>query len=101
VIAPTTAVSNLLRQLVYTRALLRELEAAEHPDITDRFGRVWTWRDEDIYAHDVMAWSLDSITHPDVRLPPAELASNPNYASLCAVCTSAWPVPHHHERNSL
>jgi hypothetical protein len=67
------------------RRALREAEQAEHPDVTDALGRVWTWMDGDIYTHDGMAWPLDHITHPGIGWPTAAALDNPNY-QWCATC---------------
>jgi hypothetical protein len=67
------------------RAEIAAIERAEHPDITDGFGRVWEWWKGDLYRHDgciviprrwIAEWGL----------PPAQLLNNPNYAGLCETC---------------
>lgn len=71
------------------RAALAEIERGEHPDLTDRFGRVWVWQFGDVYVHDgCLAWPQPMILAND-RLPSPALASNPNYR-LCRTCTRDW-----------
>jgi hypothetical protein len=73
------------------RAELAALERAEHPDITDRHGRVWSWWKGDLYRHDdTLAVPADLVA--DWGLPGARLADNPNYAGLCDICRSGWPT---------
>lgn len=81
------AVSTLVDEWWVARAVQRELERAAHPDITDRFGRVWTWKDGDLYTHDnTLAFPLAFIDDR-IGLPRPGLADeNPNYAGLCAIC---------------
>lgn len=68
------------------RAELRALDVAAHPDIVDTYGRVWVWRDRELYSHD------DTLCVPrhmvmTFGLPRKGLADdNPNYARLCATC---------------
>ena len=81
---------GLVRHWLTARAALAELERAEHPDVVDRYGRAWSWVSGDLYRHDCLAWPLDDIEGGKFGLPPARLADNPNYASLCAICTSKW-----------
>lgn len=93
--SPVQHMAEKLSDWRAVRAELADIERAEHPDITDRFGRVWTWSPGhyDIYVHDCLAWSRTRIMHPDVSLPPATLADNPNYSSLCELCRSEWMRP--------
>lgn len=65
-------VSDLLVQWRAARAELAALEAAEHPDITDVHGRVWTWWKGDLYR----------TPRPDIYPPTPE---NPEGGR------SAWP----------
>lgn len=87
------AVGQLIAEWRAARVVLAELERAEHPDITDAYGRVWAWKGRgDIYTHDrtlaiPQAW-IDSY-----GLPSATLADNPNYGRLCATCRQHWPTP--------
>ena len=82
--------ARLVRDWKAARALLREIEEHEHPAITDQFGRVWTWRGGDLYAHDdTLAVPRDFIDK--AGLPPESLRDNPNYARLCDICRSQWP----------
>jgi hypothetical protein len=92
--APDRGLSRMrdtLRDWAESRALLAEVERAEHPDVTDKYGRIWAWSPGhgDIYVHDQMAWPLSSILSPTSGLPSAELRSNSNY-SLCDICTQLW-----------
>jgi hypothetical protein len=84
------AVRSLLAEWKASRAALARLERAEHPDLVDRFGRVWAWESHDVYVHDQLAFPPDAILSPRLRLPSATLADSPNYR-LCDVCTSEWP----------
>jgi hypothetical protein len=52
------------------------------PDVTDKFGRVWTWWKGDLYRHCSMAWTLDMIRAGNFTLP------NVKYEGMCAIC---WP----------
>jgi hypothetical protein len=79
--------ARLVAEWQQARAELRAIEEAEHPPVTDRFGRVWTWKDRDLYVHDQMAWTPQMIERGG--LPSAVLAGNPNY-DLCAICTQNW-----------
>lgn len=73
------------------RAALRALDVAEHPDLTDRYGRTWVWKDGDLYVHDgLMAWTSTMILRQDIGLPAQSLARNPNYAGLCGICRQEW-----------
>lgn len=68
------------------RAELRALEVAEHPPIIDKFGREWTWKDENLYTHDSMAWPATIFDGPDsYGLPKASALNNPNYV-FCDTC---------------
>jgi len=88
-------VSQMLEDLQAVCKQLHEIEVAEHPDITDRWGRTWTWWEGDLYKHDdTLCFPLHFITsteHP-VGLPSAKLADNPGYVDLCSTCTQQWPV---------
>lgn len=74
------------------RMKLREITTKRsHPDITDRFGRVWVWKDRDLYVHDgLIAIPENFVRDPDIQLPNRKLRGNPNYAGLCEICTSEW-----------
>ena len=62
-----------------------------HPDITDRFGRVWVWKARDLYTHDsILCVPSLWITSPDMQLPNRKLGWNHRYAGLCAICKSEW-----------
>jgi len=85
--------TNLLNELAAIRSQLAEIDRAEHPDITDRFGRVWVWRSGDFYAHDdalCFPWYWITSTEHPINLPSSTLADNPNYR-LCKICTQDWP----------
>jgi hypothetical protein len=73
------------------RAELAAIERAEHPDITDRFGRAWEWWKGDLYRHDGTI-AIPQRWIPEWGLPSAKLAGNPNYAGLCETCRQDWPV---------
>lgn len=83
----TTPQSNptagLVSQWQDARATLAAIERAEHPDVTDRFGRVWTWRGKDLYAHCGIAAPKDMID--DFVLPSQTALDNPNY-DPCDIC---------------
>lgn len=87
-----SVMSGLIREWIDVRARLAALEAAEHPDIADRFGRVWTWRKGDLYVHDsTLAFPEDWVRDPEIELPHPRLADNPNYSRLCDICRQDWP----------
>jgi hypothetical protein len=71
------------------RSELAEIERAEHPDIIDHHGRIWTWISGDLYRHCQLAWPERFIRAPH-GLPSPRLADNPNYR-LCEICTKEWP----------
>ena len=89
-----TAVGRLIEEWQEVRRQLATHAAAEHPDITDRYGRIWAWAGRgDLYAHDAtLAYPRRLVEHPDLGLPAAHLGENPNYARLCAACRAHWPV---------
>lgn len=76
-------IAGLVNDWTNARAELHELERAEHPDVTDRFGRVWTWRGKDLYAHCGIAAPKDMID--DFVLPSQTALDNPNY-DPCDIC---------------
>src|SRR5689334_4293693 len=76
-------VGNLVASWQAVRAELHEIERSEHPDITDRFGRVWTWKSKDLYRHCGTACDVDMI--PQFCLPSQRALDNPNY-DLCEIC---------------
>ena len=88
-----TTPSALIARWQQLRAELTELERAEHPDLTDRFGRVWVWRGRDLYVHDdLLAFPRSAIESPTLGLPRVGLVDeNPNYAGLCAICRGGPP----------
>ena len=82
---------NMTEKIVHwldLRNQVAELDRASHPDITDRYGRVWVWvwSSDDLYVHD----ETIAIPHGWIAswgLPAPGLADrNPNYAKLCSVC---------------
>lgn len=79
----TEAVERLLTQWQDARFALAEIERSEHPDITDRFGRVWTWKSKNLYRHCGTACGADMIEH--FGLPTQRALDNPNY-DLCDIC---------------
>lgn len=78
-------VGALLTSWQTARAELKTLEAAEHPDITDRYGRVWVWKGRDLYRHCSTAAPAHMID--SFGLPTQAALDNPNYV-LCAVCVN-------------
>jgi hypothetical protein len=81
----TDVVRVLLASWQQSRAALRVIEEAEHPDVTDAFGRVWVWKDKDLYTHDGMAWPLGHVTNKKMSLPTDQALQNPNY-QWCSIC---------------
>lgn len=83
----TETVSRLIADWQDARTALAELERAEHPDITDRHGRVWTWRGRgDLYRHDGMACPKEFVLDGAIGLPSQAVLDNPNYGELCGIC---------------
>jgi hypothetical protein len=82
-------VSELVPALVdlwlAARAELHEIERAEHPDLTDVFGRPWRWLAGDLYRHDTMVWTRDMVLSPSLRGPSRYALDNLNY-QWCARC---------------
>jgi hypothetical protein len=87
----TTAHAHIRELLVEWQALriiIAEMDVAEHPDIVDALGRVWTWipgGSGNLYGHDGMAWPREHVERPDVGLPSSAVLANPNY-SWCELC---------------
>jgi hypothetical protein len=80
----TEAVGRLIADWQDARAALAELERAEHPDITDSHGRVWTWRGRgDLYRHCGIAAPADMINN--FGLPSQRSLDNPN-SDPCGIC---------------
>ena len=86
-------VPAMLEEWRSLRAELRAAEEAEHPNIVDRFGRVWIWWKGDLYRHDdTLAVPHDMIEI--MNLPRRGLAEdNPNYAGLCFICRQEESEP--------
>lgn len=85
-VAPEAAESpvvGLVAKWQSARAELAELERAEHPNVTDRFGRVWSWWKGDLYRHCGNAAPKHMIG--DFGLPTQAALDNPNY-ELCDTC---------------
>jgi hypothetical protein len=80
-------ISALVDEWQDLRKALREAEEAAHPPITDALGRVWTWKDGDLYTHDSMAWPRAFVESANVGLPTRYALDNPNYR-WCSICTS-------------
>lgn len=79
-----TTITELIVNWQDARARLLELERAEHPDIVDRHGRMWTWRGRgDLYRHCGNAAPAHMIN--DFGLPTQAALDNPNY-DLCVIC---------------
>ena len=84
--------ARLISEWTWLREQIAETERAEHPDITDRFGRAWGWWKGDLYRHCDLCFPGEWVTsteHP-IGLPSPALADNPNY-TLCEICTQDWP----------
>lgn len=81
----TTVIRELIASWQQSRQALRAIEKAEHPNVTDVFGRVWEWKSKDIYTHDGMAWPLDHVTNEKIGLPSKQALENPNY-QWCSTC---------------
>lgn len=78
-----STVSDLIVDWQAARTELWEMEKAEHTDIVDRFGRVWTWKSNDTYRHCGNAAPAHMIN--DFGLPTQAALDNPNY-DLCSIC---------------
>jgi hypothetical protein len=76
---------DLIDEWRVARAALRETSKADHPDLTDVFGRVWTWVAGDLYRHDSMAWTSEMVKSPNLRGPSQDALTNPNY-TWCGRC---------------
>lgn len=76
-------VAGLVGRWLTTRAELHAFERAERPDVTDLFGRVWTWWKGDLYRHCHNAAPKHMIE--TFGLPTQALLDNPAY-ELCAIC---------------
>lgn len=84
--------SNAVDAWQQARRDVREWERAEHPDITDRFGRVWVWKDGDLYTHDDTLAFPRAFLDDRIGLPRPGLADdNPNYSRLCDICRHVAP----------
>lgn len=86
---PVPALLETWRSL---RAELRAQEEAEHPPISDAYGRTWIWWKGDLYRHDdTLAVPKDMIEI--MSLPRPGLAEdNPNYTNLCSICRRTAPA---------
>ena len=90
----TTIIGKLIDEWRALRAELAEIEAAEHPDITDSYGRVWVWKPGggDLYSHDnALCIPKDWVNDEKSGLPSYSLVDNPNY-NLCEICRQNWPT---------
>ena len=76
---------DLLAQWDEARQTLSAIEEAEHPDLTDKFGRAWAWKDKDLYTHDGMAWPVSFVQSQGIGLPTEHALNNPNY-QWCSIC---------------
>lgn len=81
------AVGRLIAEWQSERAGWAELQGAEHPDIIDHHGRVWTWWKGDLYRHCKLAWPRTFVEDGRHGLPGPTALNNPNYAGLCGICT--------------
>jgi hypothetical protein len=77
------AVSKLIADWQGARAALGEIERAEHPDITDRHGRVWTWVSKTLYRH--CGNAAPSYMIDNFGLPSQRSLDNPN-SDPCDIC---------------
>jgi hypothetical protein len=80
------AVAELIAKWESARAELAELERAEHPDVTDHHGRVWTWWKGTLYRHCGLAWPAEFVQDGRHGLPDESALTNPNYVDFCGVC---------------
>lgn len=79
-------VAQLIASWQAARAELAAIERAEHPDITDHHGRVWTWRGRgDLYRHCSLAWPEEFVRNNRHGLPTQAALDSPNY-DLCDLC---------------
>ena len=74
------AVSEMIEKWISVRAELEALERAEHPDITDKYDRVWVWKSKELYTHCGMAWTQGMIDKGLFTLPRV------HYAGMCSTC---------------
>jgi hypothetical protein len=85
----TSHISEVMAGLVgewqASRESLRETERGAHPDLTDVFGRVWTWISGDLYQHDSMTWTSAMVGSPSLRGPSSDALASPNY-TWCTRC---------------
>lgn len=77
-------VMSLISSWLDARARLTALERSEHPDIVDRFGRVWMWWKGELYRHCGSAIPMEWISN--YGLPTQAVLNNQNYAELCKIC---------------
>jgi hypothetical protein len=80
---------GLMTPLLRDWQVLRELQdaqaRAEHPELVDHHGRVWTWVKGDLYLHCGMAWPRRFVLDGRHELPSDSVVANPNY-ELCSIC---------------
>ncbi|MFF3312530.1 hypothetical protein [Streptomyces sp. NPDC002952] len=80
------SVAALMGRWLSARAALAAIEHAEHPDIVDHHGRVWTWWKGTLYRHCGLAWPRVFIEDTGHGLPTMSALTNPNYPKFCDVC---------------
>ncbi|WP_394436180.1 hypothetical protein [Streptomyces sp. SGAir0957] len=80
------SVNDLIARWMVAREELAALEQAEHPDVTDRLGRVWTWRSGDQYGHCGLNSPRCCLEDGVIFLPTQPCLDNPNYAHFCDIC---------------
>lgn len=80
---PSRAINHMIAEWQLARRALADIDRAEHPDVTDKFGRTWTWWKGELYRHCGNAAPEDMISH--FELPTQRALDNPNY-SLCDIC---------------
>ncbi|MFB8401126.1 hypothetical protein [Streptomyces sp. NPDC055912] len=78
-------VVDLIDEWQRLRSEIAEMERADHPDITDRHGRVWTWWKGTLYRHCSLAFPQSFVEDERLGLPNPKLRDNPNY-TLCQIC---------------
>jgi hypothetical protein len=80
------SVSKMVEEWRSIREEIRRLEELQHSPITDKYGRVWVWKDMDLYTHCGMAWPKSALDNPDhYGLPTKGALDNPNY-QFCEIC---------------
>lgn len=76
-------VNHLINRWQTTRKMLMDTERSEHPNVTDRHGRVWVWVSKDLYRH--CGNAVPKFMIDQFGLPTQRALDNPNY-DLCSIC---------------